>query len=135
MDNKKTRKKRVEYKSRVPYKRLPEEKVIKIIGEIQAGNTGKREVCRKYGLNRQTLQKWIRRLSVRNLAELSTGNLFTSMTDNQQNLALAKKIQELTQALDAANLKIAGLETMIEIAEEELKIQIKKKAGTKQLKK
>ena len=40
--------------------------------------------------------------------------------------------QELQHALHQANLKILALETMIDLAEEQLKIKIRKKSGAKQ---
>ena len=53
------------------------------------------------------------------------------MDENQETRLLKKKIDELTKALADAQLKNAGLETMIEVAESELKINIRKKRGTK----
>jgi len=43
-----------------------------------------------------------------------------------------RKIQELTKALENAQLKNLALETMIEVAEEHLQIKIRKNRGTKQ---
>jgi hypothetical protein len=56
------------------------------------------------------------------------------MNENQQNLALTKKIKELTTALEKSELKVITLQTMIQVAEEDLKIKIRKKSGTKQSK-
>ena len=53
---------------------------------------------------------------------------------DSKNISSDKKIKELTQALELARLKIEGLETMIKVAEEDLQIKIRKKAGTKQSK-
>ncbi|MBE0675927.1 MAG: hypothetical protein IH591_14815 [Bacteroidales bacterium] len=56
------------------------------------------------------------------------------MNDDQKESALNKKIQQLTKDLEYAKLKIISLETMITVAENDLKIRIRKKRGTKQLK-
>jgi hypothetical protein len=56
------------------------------------------------------------------------------MNDDQKECALNKKIQQLTKDLEYAKLKIISLETMITVAENDLKIKIRKKRGTKQLK-
>ena len=45
--------------------------------------------------------------------------------------ALTHRIRELELALEKSNLKVAGLETMIDIAQEQLGINIRKKSGTK----
>lgn len=106
--------------------------MIKIIREIQAGVFKKKEACRKYGLNRNTLVNWIRRLSVRTLQQDEPGELILSMTEKLHDRALHQKIKELTRALEQAHLKTESLETMIKVAEEELQIKIRKKRGTKQ---
>jgi len=58
----------------------------------------------------------------------------TPNNDNQlvNNEELQRKTQELEDALKMAKLKIRALETMIDIAESELNIEIRKKSGTKQ---
>lgn len=53
------------------------------------------------------------------------------MEENKQNNALQQRIHELSRSLEYAKLKITGLETMIKVAEEDLKIKIVKKPGTK----
>lgn len=118
--------------SRDPYKRRSESEMIKIVLEIQSGVIKKKEACRKYGLNRNTLVNWMRRLSVRTMPQDGPNELLCSMTEKQQDRALHKKIKELTRALEQANLKTLSLETMIRVAEEELHIKIRKKRGTKQ---
>ena len=45
------------------------------------------------------------------------------------------KIEQLEKALAQSSLQVEGLETLIDIAEEELKISIRKKPGSKQSKK
>lgn len=118
--------------SRDPWKRRSEAEMIKIIREIQSGVVKKKEACRKYGLNRNTLVSWMRRLSVRTLQPDEAGGLTLSMTEKQHDRALQQKIKELTSALEQAHLKTDSLETMIKVAEEELHIKIRKKRGTKQ---
>ncbi len=46
-------------------------------------------------------------------------------------IALQRRIKELENQLENARLKAEGYELMIEIAEKELKIPIRKKSGTK----
>lgn len=117
-----------------PYKRRSEAEMIKIVREIEAGVFKKKEACRKYGLNRNTLVNWMRRLSVRTLQQDGGAGLLLNMTEKQQDRALHQKIKKLTRALEQAHLKAESLETMIKVAEEELHIKIRKKRGTKQSK-
>ncbi|WP_161964532.1 hypothetical protein [Mucilaginibacter endophyticus] len=53
------------------------------------------------------------------------------MTQSQESRLLIKKIHELTKALELSQLKNLALETMIEVAESDLHIKIRKKRGTK----
>ena len=54
-------------------------------------------------------------------------------TDNHEKdpVELQRRIRELERQLEIAKLKAEGYELMIEIAEKELKIPIRKKSGTK----
>ncbi|GAA4737690.1 hypothetical protein [Flavisolibacter ginsenosidimutans] len=52
--------------------------------------------------------------------------------EQKQVEALQKQNEALLKKLELANLKITGLEMMIDSAEEELKVDIRKKSGTKQ---
>jgi transposase len=54
--------------------------------------------------------------------ELTQGN----STDNNQDIKVLQK------ALEEAQLKVAALNTLIDVAEEQLKINIRKKPGAKQ---
>lgn len=117
--------------SRDPYKRREESEIIKILDEIDRGMISKLGACKKYGLNRNTLRLWITKLSVRTLEGKISNTFFTEMDENGQNNALQRRIHELSKSLEYAKLKITGLETMIKLAEEDLKIKIVKKPGTK----
>ncbi len=52
-------------------------------------------------------------------------------TQKQDMLALKQRNEELEQALQQANLLILALNSMIEVAEKELNVPIRKKSGTK----
>ena len=45
--------------------------------------------------------------------------------------SIEKSAQDLQKELEQAKAKIATLETMIDVAEEQFKIEIRKKSGTK----
>jgi predicted RND superfamily exporter protein len=46
--------------------------------------------------------------------------------------ALKKRIKQLEKSLEKANVLIYGLNSMIDYAEKEMKVPIRKKPGTKQ---
>jgi hypothetical protein len=115
---------------RKPYHRFDEATKFRILNEIEKGIVGFREASRKYNISRASLAVWQEK---RKLAGLHLGNSFNAeMTESQQNKLLQKRIAELTKALEHAHLKAIALETMIEVAESDLHIKIRKKRGTKQ---
>jgi predicted nucleic acid-binding Zn-ribbon protein len=131
MEGKKHRKPNRDLPSREPYKRRSETEVKQIAKEIQAGELSIHSACRRYGMCRNTLKKALTRLSVRNLDDDLSRQIFSKMKEEKQLAALQHRVQELSKALQSARLKINGLETMIRVAEQELQIKIRKKAGAK----
>jgi hypothetical protein len=125
---------KLEPKSRDPYSRRTDGEMIKIVKEIESGLISIRTACFKYGLCRNTLKLFITKFSIRTLGDEFSNQILSRMDDDQKESALNKKIQQLTKDLEYAKLKIISLETMITVAENDLKIKIRKKRGTKQLK-
>lgn len=118
--------------SKEPYKRRSEAEKQKIVHEVTKGFIGIRAACRKYGLNRNTLKNWMESICLPNLADNIFDEQESTMPANHSNDPSNRQIKALTKALAEAELKISGLQTMIEVAEEEFKIRIRKKRGTKQ---
>jgi len=76
-----------------------------------------------------TIRSWIRTINREN-SELALLN--QSVMAQQPPAVPGQDLKALQQQLQAAQLKIAALETMIEIAEKQFKIEIRKKPGAKQ---
>lgn len=121
--------------SKEPYKRRSEAEKQKIVHEVTKGLIGIRAACRKYGLNRNTLKNWMESICLPNLVDIISDEQESTMPVNQSSDPPSRQIKALTRALAEAELKISGLQTMIEVAEAEFKIKIRKKRGTKQSKK
>lgn len=77
-----------------------------------------------------TLRSWIQLYQQRIQTGLITLPAMTK-TQKQDVIALKQRNTELEQALQQANLLILALNTMIEVAEKELNVPIRKKSGTK----
>ena len=121
--------------SREPYKRRSEAEKQKIVYEVTKGLIGIRAACRKCGLNRNTLKNWMENICLPNLADPISDEPQPTMPVSNSNDLPNRQIKALTKTLTEAELKISSLQTMIEVAEEEFKIKIRKKRGTKQSKK
>ncbi len=93
--------------------------------EIESGKLSICEASQKYQVAEDTLKRWIRvnSCSLINPQQEMENNKLPLLGHDQ--LVLIKTISEL-------KLKIEGLETMIDIAEKDFKVDIRKKSGTKQ---
>jgi transposase-like protein len=96
----------------------------------------KAEIIKLTGVSYPGLNKWINNLGPALLKdndlkirtfELSLDTPMKKTSDNLDDQS--KEIIELRKQLDRANLKVELLETMIDIAENELNIPIRKKSG------
>lgn len=87
------------------------------------------QVAKKYELNSSGVVRWfVKWYQSHHGTELSISN----SSPPQQATSPPVEVKELEKQLANANLKIAALEIMIEIAEKDLGIDIRKKPGTKQ---
>lgn len=132
MKAKSAKKVKVTLSNRKPWGRLDESTKEKIISEIGSGLLSRRAAARQYGLPHSTIGKWQDKHNLAILLSPQTSNELVTMSESQEAKLLKKKIDELNRALADAQLKNIALETMIEVAESELKIKIRKKRGTKQ---
>ena len=125
---------RREPKSKDPYKRRSAPEMIRVLNEIEQGVISIRTACFKYKINRNTLKRWKSKLAMRNLGLNQSADFLESMNENQKLKALNNKLQEVSKALEKSELKVFALETLIKVTEDDLKIKIKKKSGTKRSK-
>jgi transposase len=95
------------------------------------GGEDTRQVMQELGIHSiQTIHHWVTAYE----QKIEQGLIsLPPMNDKQkQNLeALKQRNKQLEKALEQANLMILALHTMIEVAEKDLKISIRKKLGTK----
>lgn len=97
--------------------------------EIESGKISRKEAKEKYSLtSEKTIWDWVQRYGLGK--ELSL--VMMTAEEKQDLVMLEKRIKALEKALEIANLKNVAIETMIDIAEEQFKISIRKKAGPKQ---
>jgi len=109
----------------------PDELKSRIVQEVMAGLITKEECRRKYGIRgKSTVLRWIRNFH-RNNGEFPK----IRMRKKEEISGLKAQIKALKKEIDYEKLRSTGLEEMINIAEEELKIPIRKKSGAKQSKK
>ena len=105
-----------------------------VVQEFYSGKELARELAERYDLHgAKTVHHWANDLK-------SKGEDFSHLPGPKSELerkterSAEERIKSLERQLEDERLKTLGLETMIDIAEKELRIQIRKKSGTKQSK-
>jgi len=98
------------------------------VKEYETGQLTVLEISRLYGINPQTVYLWIYKYSVYNKKSLKIVEEKDSGTRRVKQLQ--ERIKELEQIIGKKQIRIDYLEKMIEIAKEELGIDIKKNYDT-----
>ena len=101
-----------------------------VISEYKSGLISKRALARKYGIkNGYTITLWIRKLAEENIGSAAMDY------GKSEKKELIKRIKELERKLEDEQIRSFGYSKMIDIAEDQLNISIRKKPDTKQSKK
>lgn len=100
-----------------------------IVRAITEGRLNMKEAAIANSIAVDTIRGWMRTINQEN-TELAVLN--RSVMAQQPPASPPGDLKALQQQLQEAQLKIAALETMIEIAEKQFKIEIRKKPGAKQ---
>lgn len=104
----------------------------KIVRQIEAGDLTLKEAAIQCNLpNPDTIKYWIKQYGSGTLLK-SAQETMKEQTANRPEQLQDQDIQTLKQELDNARLKIALLETLIDLADQEFKTDIRKKDGAKQ---
>jgi transposase-like protein len=104
-----------------------------VINEVLSGALSKEGARRKYGLKgKSPVLQWMRKFGLSTLTGLPPQAMPMTKDPTTDRTVLLKRIMELERALEDAQLRAEGYRKMIELAEKELKIPIKKKWSTKQ---
>jgi len=107
---------------------------IAVARDYITGNLSHQQVAEKYNIagGRQTVRGFVRWYQKHFHLQLPQANNSPPIKADSNQQEQFKTVKELEKQLSDANLKIAALEIMIETAEKDLRIEIRKKPGTKQ---
>ncbi|NJO91495.1 MAG: hypothetical protein HC831_22935 [Chloroflexia bacterium] len=93
------------------------------VRDVQAGILTLDEAAKKYDVYKQSIQSWMAKYSI-----LIPAHKIESIQDSASEQKIAKTS---LKEIEELKLKVIALETMIDVAEKELNIDIRKKSGTK----
>lgn len=117
--------------------RYPDEFKRKLAQECLSGRFSFAVAAEEYGLKNKIvvrdIVKWYRKKYELSLSKDS--ELMKKTKPSPEDMKLEEENRRLKAELQLSKLKVETLETMIDIAEEQLKINIRKKSGTQQSKK
>lgn len=102
-----------------------------IVRQIEQGALTPHGARKAYGLSGNTLNKWLK-ASVRENVELAGHDPFEMKEKPAEPSETDPEKEALKKALEEAQLKISALNTLIDVAEDQFKIKIRKKAGARQ---
>jgi len=111
------------------YSKTPESERRHIAMIVLRENLTLDEAFNRFGHSRQTINRWVHLY----YDEIEQITVMLPMSDNAvPSLPPSEQDMEYEAKLQAAQLKITALETMIDLAEQTYKIAIRKNSGTKQ---
>lgn len=101
--------------------------------EYLDGGITQSELATKYSIHARTVRKWLLKYRL-SLNSQPNPSEFISLPvmKNKPDKPMPTDVAELQKELERERLKTQLLNTMIDIAEKQLKISIRKKSGTKQ---
>jgi transposase len=103
-----------------------------LISQVDAEKMSLQEVRDRFQLSATEYTKIIKRWQERYSDDLHLSLSTMTSKERADNKALEKRIKELEKQLELAQMKNVGLNTMIDIAEQDYKLEIRKKSGPKQ---
>lgn len=107
-----------------------------VVQEYLSSDISQQELLDKYSIKGHgSITKWMRKFGLIDEAvkwQMHHTTMKEGRKKTPEELALEAKVKELEKALEHEKLRSLALDTMIDIAEEKLKISIRKKSGTKQ---
>lgn len=108
----------------------------RVVQEVISGKLNKEEARKVYGIrSNSAIVYWMRKFSGNTQYRTNKKvGIFADMPKDKEVIELKEKIAQLEQELRTANLRADLWQQMIEVAEKNLHIDIKKKPGAQPLK-
>ncbi len=106
-----------------------------VVSDYLTSEEGWGTVAKRFNVTSHQVRHWVSKFSSDIVSPTLLEEEVMSPEEKKELDAIIKKNQELQKQLQQANMQIVGLQTLIDVAEDMLKIDIRKKPGSKQSKK
>lgn len=103
-----------------------------LVSQIDSQTMSMEEARDRFQLSGREYRRIIRKWQENYSEDFHLSLSFMSSKERADNKKLEQRIKELEKQLEQAKMKNIALDTMIDVAETELKISIRKKSGSKQ---
>lgn len=103
-----------------------------LVREIEGGRMSIKEAIERFNFNPTNGAALIRGWQKKYAPEIVLSLPAMTEKERQKVEELQKKLKQMEKQLEQAQMKNIALETLIDVAEEQLKINIRKKSGAKQ---
>ena len=117
-------------------KHFPDDFKYQVVQEYLNSDFSQQELMDKYSIKgHSSITRWMCKFGLIDepvKRQMHHTTMKNGRKKTPEELALEAKVKELEEALEYERLRSLALDTMIDIAEEKLKISIRKKSGTKQ---
>ena len=115
------------------FERKTEEFKLQVIEDVLRGKLSKEEARRKYNIKgKSAILKWMRKFGLEEYKTLPANFAAMKKDGDLSKEELLKRIKLLERQLQDEQIKSFGYSRMIDLAEEQLKIKIRKNFNTKQ---
>lgn len=106
----------------------------KVLDVYYGGEESVAQISERFDVNIETVRSWVFRANSERdkMSKLDETNNLTMKKGKTSSDHLEKRIQALEKELEDERMRSICLDKMIDIAEQELKIDIRKKSGAKQ---
>ena len=98
------------------------------VRELERNLSSINDICKTYSVSRTSVYKWIYKYSV--MAKKQVKQVVEAKSDTQKIRALEHRIKELERIIGQKQLLLDFKDKMIEIAESDYHVDIKKKVGS-----
>lgn len=105
---------------------------IELVEEYLGGGMSLREMERKYGVSSSSLQRWVKELERGKVPKGEVWIAGRQVIEVEAEDKLPTEVRELQRELKEARLYNELLNAMIDIAEDQMGIEIRKKSGARQ---
>ena len=103
-----------------------------LVRELDAGRITVKDAIERFNFNPASAYTLLRDWRKKYASDIAVTLPAMTEKERQKLEALQKKMKQMEKQLEDAQMKNIALETMIDVAEEQLKIAIRKKSGPKQ---